>query len=313
MDRKAVRDRARGYYVQDFLVYLAVERTLSRRTIKEYESDLEIFFQYLEPYLLEDLTLDGMDARTIREFLAYLRTERGYTANALNRKIACLKSFFRFLEGEGYVSGNPMQRITSAKDGRLLPRVLSENEVSQLLQIASERIEDSSSREFALRDRAILEIFYATGVRLAELAKMNLADLDLEKLSVRVTGKGNKQRFVFLNRTAAQALRDYLAARPKGKCDAVFLNRFRNRLSRRAVELMFNRVLQEAGIEKSASPHTLRHSFATHMLEGGSDLVTIKELLGHSNLSTTQVYTNISRQRMRDVYDSSHPRDHQTG
>ncbi len=300
--------RARGYYVQDFLVHLSVERTLARRTIKEYEMDLALFYEYLEPYLADDLRLEAVDARTIREFLAYLRQEREYTANALNRKIACLKTYFRFLESEGHLKTSPMHGVSSARDGRLLPKVLTQPEVEQLLEAARSRIETAPNREFALRDRAALELFYASGIRLAELVGLDLNHIDLERKSMRVTGKGNKQRYVFINDAAAQALRDYLAARPKAKSQAVFLNRFGNRLSRRAIELTFAQLMQEAGLEKSASPHTLRHSFATHMLEGGSDLVTIKELLGHSSLSTTQVYTNLSRQKMREVYDESHPR-----
>ncbi len=313
MGRKSEQDRARGYYVQDFLVHLSVERTLSRRTIKEYESDLRIFLDYMEPYFREDLTLDRLDTRTIREFLAYLRRERNYSSNALNRKIACLKTYFRFLEDEGYIADNPMKRISSAKEGRLLPKVLTEEEVELLLKTAEERIESQPNREFALRDRAIMELLYATGIRLTELVNIDLGDLDLNRLTLRVTGKGNKQRFVFLNKTVVRALKEYLQARPRCRSQALFLNRFKRRLSRRAVELIFAKILKASGLEKAASPHTLRHSFATHMLEGGSDLVTIKELLGHTSLSTTQVYTNISRKKMREVYDNAHPRDRKTG
>ncbi len=151
-------------------------------------------------------------------------------------------------------------------------------------------------------------MFYATGMRLAELVGLNLSDLDFEQMSLRVTGKGNKQRMVFMNQSAVKALRIYLACRPNTRTDALFLNRFRDRLSRRAVELMFEKLKNEAGLQKAASPHTLRHSFATHMLEGGSDLVTIQELMGHQSLSTTEIYTNLSRQKMREVYDASHPR-----
>lgn len=301
--------RARGYYVEDFLLHITVERSLGRRTVREYEHDLKIFFDFLEPYLQEELRLDTIDTRTVREFLAYLRRDKNYSANALNRKIACLKSFFRFLESEEIIDSSPMKKIQSARDGRLLPKVLTEDEVELLLETAENRIESSKNPEFALRDLAILELFYATGIRLAELVGLDMHHLDLDRQNMHVTGKGNKQRYVFINDTATRALRNYLNVRPSRKSNAVFLNRFGDRLSRRAVELMFAKILKEADIEKSASPHTLRHSFATHMLEGGSDLVTIKELLGHENLSTTQVYTNISRARMRDVYHDSHPRD----
>lgn len=304
--------RVRNYYVDDFLTHISIERSLGNRTVAEYEHDLKIFFDYLEPYLKEELRLDGIDTRTIREFLTYLRRERDYSANALNRKIACLKTYFRYLEGEGIIESSPMQRIKSAKGGRLLPKVLTEDEVLLILETAEGRIEGAKNPEFALRDRAILELFYATGIRLAELVGLDMHNMDLDNATMQVTGKGNKQRYVFVNQTAMDAIWDYLKVRRKGG-GAVFLNRFGDRLSRRAVELMFAKILKEAGIEKSASPHTLRHSFATHMLEGGSDLVTIKELLGHENLSTTQVYTNISRKRIREVYQTSHPRDRARG
>lgn len=301
-------ERARGYYLKDYLTYLTVERTLARRTLVEYERDLKTFLDYLEPFFQEDLTLAGIDGRTIREFLGYLRRDRDYSANALNRKIACLKGYFRFLEDEGHVTKNPMNKISSARDGRLLPKVLNEDEVGSFLAKAEEQVDVRSRRDLSLRDLAIMELFYASGMRLAELVGLDLNDLDLDKKTLRVTGKGNKQRYVFINETAVKALQNYLASRPKGKENAVFLNRFGGRLSRRAVEITFQRILKEAGLDRHASPHTLRHSFATHMLEGGSDLVTIKELLGHESLQTTQIYTNISRKRMREVYEQSHPR-----
>ena len=301
-------EAARGYYVQDYLTYLSVERALARRTLHEYEQDLALFFEYLQPFLQEELTLASIDVRTIREFLAYLRRQRNYTANALNRKIACLKGYFRYLESEGHIPSSPMQRIASAKDGRLLPKVLSEDEVHDFLETAEARIEERHNPALGIRDRAILELFYAAGMRLSELVGLNLGDIDLAKRTLRVTGKGNKQRYVFITELAAGYLQDYLQIRPKVKHEAVFLNRFDERLSPRAVQLMFAKILQLSGLNKPASPHTLRHSFATHLLEGGSDLVTIKELLGHESLSTTQVYTNISRRKMRDVYDVSHPR-----
>lgn len=298
------KERARDYYLPDYLTYLAVERTLARRTIDEYESDLKAFLQYLQPYLEEELTLEGIDTRTVREFLAFLRQKKNYTPSALNRKIASLKGYFKFLEAEGYISASPMSRITSAKEGRLLPKVMTEQEVETLLD---ERKSEKQSPELLARDQAILELFYSSGLRLSELVGLNLGDIDWEKLHLRVTGKGNKQRFVFLSPTAAQAIAAYLEMRSH-KSDALFLNRFGERISQRAVQILFRHRLNRAGVQRKASPHTLRHSFATHMLEGGSDLVTIKELLGHESLQTTQIYTNISRRKMRDVYDQSHPR-----
>lgn len=296
-------DRARDYFLPDYLTYLSVERTLARRTIHEYEQDLRLFLDYLEPFFQEDLTLATVDARTVREFLAFLRNRKKYTPSALNRKIASIKGYFRFLEAEGHITSSPMQRISSAKEGRLLPKVMSEQEVKVFLEQPGEKL----SPELVARDQAILELFYSAGIRLSELVGLNLQDIDWEKLHLRVTGKGNKQRFVFLTTTSAQCIQEYLKQRSH-KSEALFLNRFGKRLSTRAVQILFRGRLNQAQLQRQASPHTLRHSFATHMLEGGSDLVTIKELLGHESLSTTQIYTNISRRKMREVYDQSHPR-----
>ena len=302
--------RARGYYVQDYLLHLSVERSLGRRTVSEYESDLELFFQWLEPLFLDGLTLEGVDTRTVREFLAHLRHDRGYGSNGLNRKIACLKGYFAYLEAEKIQSNNPMTRVRSAKESRLLPKVLSPEEVELLLETVGDRIGQTRNPQLALRDRAIFELFYATGIRLSELVGLNVDDFDFQRRTLRVIGKGRKERVVFFNQTAATALTEYLHATPrKEQGGALFLNRYGARISQRGVEKMFKNILEQSGLDKHASPHTLRHSFATHLLEGGSDLVTIKELLGHESLQTTQVYTNISRQRMQSVYNRSHPRD----
>ena len=159
-----------------------------------------------------------------------------------------------------------------------------------------------------LRDRAIIELFYATGMRIAELSGLNMEDLDFDTLTVKVTGKGNKQRMVIMNSSAANALINWLKARPSSPEKSVFLNRNRKRLSIRGIQLMFKKRLSASGVKSDGSPHTLRHSFATHLLEGGADLVSIKELLGHENLSTTQIYTNIAMSHIKKVYRESHPR-----
>lgn len=301
--------RARGYYVQDYLLYLSVERSLGRRTIDEYESDLEHFFRWLEPLFGEGLTLDQIDARTLREFFAYLRQERGYSTAGLNRKIACLKGYFDYLETDSILEPSPMKSIRSGKEARLLPKVLSQQEVELLLEAVEERISSSKNPHLALRDRAIFELFYATGIRLSELVGLDRDDLDFPAKSLRVIGKGRKERVVFFNDMATEAIQQYLQATPRKQAGGpLFLNRYGARISQRGVEKMFKAVLEASGLQKHASPHTLRHSFATHLLEGGSDLVTIKELLGHESLQTTQVYTNITKQKMQSVYRRAHPR-----
>lgn len=304
--------RAHGYYVQDYLLHLSVERSLGRRTIEEYERDLEVFFNWLEPLFSEGMTLPEIDPRTLREFLAYLRQKKGYTASGLNRKIACLKGYFTYLEMEKILAASPMARIRSAKEGKLLPKVLTQDEVGVLLDTVDECIAEAKHPHLALRDRAIFELFYATGIRLSELVGLDRDDLDFSAMSMRVIGKGNKERVVFFNDSAAEAVKEYLQATPRSQAGGpLFLNRYGARLSQRGVEILFANVLERSGLDKHASPHTLRHSFATHLLEEGSDLVTIKELLGHESLQTTQIYTNISKQKMKAVYQKAHPRDRQ--
>jgi site-specific recombinase XerD len=302
--------RAHGYYVEDYLLHLSVERSLGRRTIEEYEADLKLFFAWLEPLFKEGMTLGEIDARTIREFLTMLRKQRSYTPAGLNRKIACLKGYFAYLEAEKILSTSPMSRIRSAKEAKLLPKVLTQAEVSRLLETVEDCLGETRFADLRIRDRAIFELFYATGIRLSELVGLDRDDLDFASQSMRVVGKGEKERVVFFNQTAAEALGEYLKATPRKQPGGpLFLNRYGARISQRGVEKLFANVLAKSGLEKHASPHTLRHSFATHLLEEGSDLVTIKELLGHESLQTTQIYTNISKQRMRNVYQRSHPRD----
>ncbi len=314
--------RARDYFRKDFINFLSVERNLSNRTVEEYESDLRIFFDYFRPFLDAELTLDTIDERTIREFLTWLKKDKKYTARAVNRKLSTLKSYFKFLKKEGYLSESPVAEIKSLKMEKHLPRVLNENEVSQLLEAPDEAVTGKtkkSAKETQLdllsqyRDRAILELFYASGMRISELVGLSCEDIDFENRVIRVTGKGNKQRNVLVNNTAMNALKAYLSMKTKihsraSDHRAVFVSRKNVRLTARAVQYLFSKYLLQAGINKVASPHTLRHSFATHLLEGGSDLMTIKELLGHESLSTTQIYTNISMKHIREVYEECHPR-----
>lgn len=311
-------EKARDYYRRDFINFLSVERNLSPRTLKEYAGDLAVFIDYFRPYLEEELTLASMDERTIREFMTYLKMELHYTARSVNRKLATLKAYFHFLKREGHIEKSPVEDIRGAKLEKHLPKVLDEEDVVKLLETA-ERVseekslsdeEDKGSYKHFIyyRNYAIMELFYASGMRISELANMDLEDIDFKNNMVKVTGKGNKQRLVLMNDVAAQALAHYLAFRPEVPISAVFLNRDCGRLSVRAIQKMFHGNMLQSGIRKQASPHTMRHSFATHLLKGGSDLVTIKELLGHENLSTTQIYTNITMQHIKKTYDESHPR-----
>lgn len=310
-------ERARDFYQKDFTTYLSVERNLSPRTVEEYTQDLKHFFHSstINIEKNQDFTLENVDERTIREYLAELKQKLKYTPRAVNRKMACLKSYFAFLEKDGLIKRSPAEKLKSVKDHRPLPKVLSVNEMSELIggipeiDVPKEKSPEWLKNNLAyLRDRAILELLYASGIRVSELVGLNLGDLTLQEKTAKVLGKGQKERLVLMNDAAVTALEHYLQARPEVADDALFLNRHKKRISVRMVQLTLKKHLKRAGIHKPASPHTLRHSFATHLLEGGADLVTIKELLGHANLSTTQIYTNISVAHMKKTYQESHPR-----
>ncbi len=311
-------EKLRNYYRDDFINYLFVERNLSSRTLKEYEHDLHIFFDYFKPHLEAELTLSTMDERTIREFLTHLKLRLKYSARAINRKLATLKSYFHFLKKEGYIQRSPVEDVKGAKLEKHLPKVLDEDDVVKLLettekisQTESEPDLDDNFKKFIYyRDHAIMELFYASGMRISELVGLSIEDIDFKNNMLKVTGKGNKQRIVLINDAAAEAILTYLSVRPDEKTQALFLNRDKSRISVRAVQIMFRKNMIKSGISKNASPHTMRHSFATHLLKGGSDLVTIKELLGHENLSTTQIYTNITMQHIKNTYEQAHPRSH---
>jgi integrase/recombinase XerC len=310
-------ERSRNFYQKDFLTYLSVERNLSPRTVKEYRDDLNHFLHSRTINIEKnfDFSLSNVDERTLREYLAELKQERHYTPRSMNRKIACLKSYFAFLEKDDFIPKSPVSTLKSVKDIRPLPKVLSVGDVEQLLnsvpvpefpkQLSPEWIK----KNFAiLRDRSILELLYASGIRVSELVGLNLEAIDWEKRMIKVLGKGRKERYVLFNETSAEVLSLYCKIRTQQKNQAVFLSQKGNRISARAVQLLLKKHLKRAGIQKLASPHTLRHSFATHLLEGGADLVAIKELLGHANLSTTQIYTNISLSHMKQMYEQAHPR-----
>jgi site-specific recombinase XerD len=305
-------EKTRNYYVDDFINYLAVERNLSNRTIQEYSHDLKIFYDFFKPHLQSGLTLDTIDERTIREFLTYLKMKLKYSAKGMNRKISTLKAYFKFLVEEEYIEKSPMQRVKSVKMEKHFPKVFTQTDVDKILETPINQ-EIGDNRDYSMpfdveiRDLAILELFYATGMRIAELSGLNMEDIDFDSMMIKVTGKGNKQRMVIMNQASSEALYEWIKIRPNTS-QAVFLNRSSERLSIRGIQKMFHKRLVQSGVGKKGSPHTMRHSFATHLLEGGADLVSIKELLGHENLSTTQIYTNIALNRIKKVYKECHPR-----
>ena len=270
------------------------------RTCEAYARDLEFFAKFLRRDLLTAQRAD------VKAFVLDLAAARRYQPAAIRRKLVALRRFYRYLVVEGRREDDPTVGVDSPKLPKRLPAVLDEDEVARLLRTPP----PAGRTEFQrLRDRAILEMLYASGVRRAEVASLNLGDVDLKRRVMRVTGKGNKQRTVLINEAASEAMGLYLAHRPRTSDDAFFIGRRGKRLGVRAVWEIVKTAERLSGIRLHASPHVLRHSFATHLLENGADLMTIKELLGHESLATTQIYTNVSVEHMRKTYDDAHPRD----
>lgn len=292
----------------DFMAYLNLERGLSGRTAEEYARDVESFARFLgAEKRAEDATrrVGQATPTDIRRFVMDLMGPRKYKAVAVRRKVFALRAYFGLQRREGRRPDNPALDVAPPKAEKRLPKVLAENEVAKLLRT---RIAGRPDR-LRLRDVAMLELLYASGIRRAELVGLDLGDVDLDRRTMRVVGKGNKERLVLFNHAAASALRAYLGVRPRSASDAVFLSDRATRLSANQAGKTFRLYADLSGIAQHATPHVMRHSFATHLLENGADLMTIKELLGHESLATTQIYTNVSLEHMRRTYDEAHPRD----
>jgi integrase/recombinase XerC len=280
--------------VGSFLHYLSVEKGASAHTIRSYRTDLEQFRTFL--VRRGDASFAGVDGRTIRAYLAWLH-ERGLDRVSIARKLAAVRSCFRFLSRRGLVTKNPGRQVATPRLPKKLVSFLPIDETQALLDGPIERA----------RDRAILELLYASGLRVSELAGLDLADVDREAGTVRVLGKGRKERMVPFGGAAAEALDAWLGERGSAP-GPLFLNARGGRLGVRSVHTIVRGRARAAGITRRVSPHTLRHTFATHMLDAGGDLRLIQDLLGHSRLSTTQRYTHVSADQLMRVYDAAHPR-----
>ena len=278
-----------------FLGYLEVEKHASPHTVKSYRGDLEDFVRRLRGTALRDV-----DARDIRAFLAVLHT-RGLDPVSIARKLAAIRSWFRFLRRRGVVSDNPARAIRAPRQARKLVSFLPIDETMTMM----DAFDAHAATGDPARDAAIVELLYASGLRVSELVGLDLPDVDLAEMTVRVIGKGRKERIVPFGGAAAGALQAYLGRRAAGP---VFLNRRGGRLTVRSVHTIVGRCARAAGIGRRVSPHTLRHTFATHLLDSGADLRMIQELLGHSRLSTTQRYTHVGSDQLMRIYDAAHPR-----
>lgn len=292
--------------VRAFLNYLKVERNSSPLTVKSYTDDLAHLAEFFEEQHGHVPEPRDIDVSRLRSYVAYLH-ECGYARSTVARRLACLRSFFRYCNREGICETNPAKPLRTPRSGRKLPHFLTTEEVGRLLMTPP------ATRDDGVRDRAILETMYSAGLRVAEVVSLNVSDLDRAAGVLKVLGKGRKERIAPVGSFALKALSHWLDVRtpdpsaPADDRDALFLNRFGRRLTTRSIGRMLEKHIKLAGLSTQTSPHTLRHSFATHLLDGGADLRSVQELLGHKSLTTTQIYTHVSTRRLRETYEAAHP------
>lgn len=290
-----------------FLLYLMVEKNASPKTITAYSSDLSHFGAFLakeQGVTFAKVSVNKADSLQMRRYLSYLQ-QQGLAKSTIARKLAALRSFERYLCREELLDKNVAAAVATPKKEKKLPKFLYYPEIEALMEAPKD--------DFAgLRDKALLEVIYGAGLRVAELVSINVGDIDMSVGYVRVFGKGAKERIVPLGEVALESVKRYIKARGEittaEKGTPLFLNRFGKRLSDRSVRNILNKYVDQVALTKKISPHTLRHSFATHLLENGADLRAVQEFLGHVSMSTTQIYTHITKSRMKKVYDQAHPR-----
>ncbi|MBS1253313.1 MAG: Tyrosine recombinase XerC [Anaerolineales bacterium] len=299
-------------HLERYVTHLKAEKNASAYTIRNYRAEIEEFLDFLAQDDIQDWA--QVDRYVVRGYLGRLHAQ-DYARSSIARRVSELRSFGRYLVREKILEANPFRAISSPKVPQRLPKYLEVDEVQRLLDVPETRDSDGKPSPQGLRDRAILELLYASGLRVSELTSLNVGDLDRERGQIIVTGKGDKERLVLIGEPAQHALSRYLAdGRPqfvKKQAPAsrpLFLNRLGSRLSDRSIQMILPILLFRSGLTKKVTPHTLRHTFATHMLDGGADLRVVQELLGHAQLSTTQVYTHVSQNRAREVYLGAHPR-----
>ena len=283
-------------YIDKFIRYLEVERDVSAHTLRAYRKDLEDFFEYVktEP--------DKIDMIDVRGFIAE-QIKKGLNKTTVSRRLASIRSFFKFLCREGYIKSNPAKLVPNPKLPKLLPRFLSVDDVFSLVE------KPEGIGFIPVRDKAILELLYSSGPRVSELSGLNIDDLNIKGYLIKIKGKGKKERIVPVGSKAIDAMKSYMIERMllKSKDRALFLNRMGTRLTDRGVRRIVVKYAKALTINGRIGPHTLRHTFATHLLQGGADLRVIQELLGHSSLSTTQKYTHLDITHLMDIYDKAHP------
>ncbi|HZK43332.1 MAG TPA: tyrosine recombinase XerC [Syntrophomonadaceae bacterium] len=295
---------------EKYLEHLKIEKSASKLTISGYKTDLKQFFEFLadkKSIKINQLLADMITHQLVREYLALL-LGAGYKRSSIARKLASLRSFVKYLCREGILSANPIAAVSTPKQDKRLPKFFYPDEIQMLL-------EAPDNSYLGIRDKAILETLYATGIRVSELVSIDLRDIEIEEEIIKVCGKGSKERIVFIGRMAKSSLQDYLKkSRPflikqdKEHNNALFLNKNGTRLSDRSIRNILNKHVNTAALTQSFSPHAIRHSFATHLLNNGADLRVVQELLGHVKLSTTQVYTHLTKENIKTIHTNTHPR-----
>jgi integrase/recombinase XerC len=288
-----------------YIQYLEAERNASPYTVRNYRDDLLDFLYFLKKKKIDPLNETKVDRHVLREYLSEL-VERGLAKASIARKLSAIRSFYRYLVREEIIPKNPIEQVSSPKLDKRLPSFLTQEEMEKLLGAPD------LSTPLGQRDRAFLELLYASGLRVSELVGLTPEQIDLESNEIRVWGKGSKERVVLMGEPAAAALKDYLnqgrvELLGKKKSQALFLNRYGQPLPERSVQRILQQYAKKAGIGKRVHPHMLRHTFATHLLDGGADLRVVQELLGHARLSSTQIYTHVTKGQARKVYLAAHP------
>ena len=290
-------------YIDEFLNYLEYQKNYSLHTIKNYKDDLIIFENFLDIKKIDDLNDVTYDV--VRSYLKYLNDLK-YKAKSVARILSSLRGFFKYLDQHNIVKDNPMVLIATPKIEKKLPKYLEYNEVEKLLNAPNLKT------DIGVRDYVILEILYSTGIRVSELVNIKVKDIDMSAKEIRILGKGNKERIVLFGKVLKEKLELYLASTyPKlniNNSPYLLVNKHGNKINDREIRTIVDDNMKIAGINKKISPHTLRHTFATHMLNGGADIKTVSELLGHESLSTTTIYTHLSNEQLKKVYLSAHPR-----
>lgn len=293
--------------IVQYLRYLAVEKNASDLTIKSYREDLMDLADYLTELLGDRLQPSDVTPRDLRGYVAALH-EAGYAQSSIARKLASLRSFYRYAQRQQFCQSNPAKPLRNPRGQRKLPHFLTSAEIGYLL------VAPKSNEMLGLRDRAILETMYSAGLRVSEVVGLNEGDLDYSEAIARIRGKGRRERLAPLGKFALQALQAYTPQRvlaknePRGRQSPVFVNRFGSRLTVRSVGRMLEKYIAQTGLDGRTSPHTLRHSFATHLIDRGADIRSVQELLGHKSLVTTQIYTHLSTANLREAYLKAHPR-----